>query len=651
MPGANPEGRYAWFEGFPLIGGTLKSNASDYLELVEAVYIDGCNKCIADVFDLRDLKTIRSRVKHEGMSFLTITLPQFGSDFEKSLATGIIDSTCFPSFRKYGSIPALLRGMISQVFDYKTGRIYEKLCEDASTIVETIRQVCLLFKKVEIECSLKRTTQTLAKFRNLEQSLTTFSVSEEERDKFCRVSSCLWDNLFVGQFKTRTDYPKHGPGATAEGVSGNLKFRWQFWHDRLEPFFPLVDSGYPLGIPIDSPELEQVTIVSVDNEQPVRVVCVPKTLKSPRIIAIEPCCNQYAQQELRQLIYKLVEHDWMSAGHVNFTDQSVNQRLAVSASFDGRLATIDLSDASDRVPRDLAMEMFRSDPDLYGAIDACRSTRAELPDGTIIGPLKKFASMGSALCFPIEAMYFYTICVMALLEANNLPVTFQNAYQVSRDVHVYGDDLIVPSTHAMIVLEYLQKYNCEVNTKKTFCTGKFRESCGIDAYSGYPVTPVYIRKERPRNKRQADGIISWTASANLFYKKGYWKAATLMYSYIERIVGPLPYVSEESSGLGRISYLGYRSTGRWNKKLQRLEVRALVPRPAYRTDELEGYGALMKSLQMLNARNCAFIPEEAVSRHNLTGVFDPGQNVDAQHLSRSVRRGAVALKLRWLPVQ
>jgi len=60
----------------------LKSDASDYLELAERIYRDAAAKCSADVSDLRDLKTIRSRIKDEGFSFLTITLPTFARDLK-----------------------------------------------------------------------------------------------------------------------------------------------------------------------------------------------------------------------------------------------------------------------------------------------------------------------------------------------------------------------------------------------------------------------------------------------------------------------------------------------------------------------------------------------------------------------------------------
>jgi len=617
----------------------MKSHSSDQLEIMHNVYIDACMKCIADVSDLRDLETIRSRVKNEGLSFLTIVLPQFCRDFERSIALGKIDSTLFRSFRKNGPIPAFLQGMTSQVFDRETGRIYDESTElsrskvessDFVASVEGVRQICLTFKKLEIDCTRERVQSALDNFTATEQSLRMFSLPEEDYIKFINVSSVLWDNL-VRTFVLAESIPHHGPGATADYISGNSKYSWRTWHERLESYFPLIDSGYPIGLPVDSEELEVVSFVPEVQEAPVRVVTVPKTLKSPRIIAIEPCCMQYAQQGLRNTLYNAIEGFWMTKGHVNFRDQSVNQRLAITSSSSGQLATIDLSDASDRVPHDLAMEMFRSNPDFQGAIEACRTTRAILPDGTIVGPLAKFASMGSALCFPIEAMYFYTICVVALLELQNLPVTFRNCFRVSRDVHVYGDDIIVPTTYANAVLAYLQKYNCKVNTNKTFLSGSFRGSCGVDAFRGEPVTPVYLRSLRPENRQQSDRLISWVATANSFYKKGYWRTAQFMFGKLERIVGLLPYVSENSSGLGRNSYLGYRSVDRWNSDLQRFEIRALVPSPVYRTDKLEGYGAMMKCFE------------------KLSDLVDPWVARDAKHLERIALHGAVTLKRRWVP--
>jgi len=680
----------------------LKSNVSDCLELLECIYKDATSKCTADVSDKRDLLTIRSRVEHEGLSFLTITLPKFCDDFQQSIADGRIDSTRFREFAKCGAIPAFLQGMLSQMFDYETGEMYDNeslvgedktshdcCADDWPTIVESVRQVCLTFKRVELSCTPEREQAALARFVQTEQSFESFTLLEDDLRGFRDLSFMLWSDL-VRAFTLTDAIPRHGPGATAERVSGNQKYNWQFWFDRLEPYFPLIDNGFPLGTPCDGGELDVVAVLTSTEEFPVRVVTVPKTLKAPRTIAIEPACLQYVQQGIRDFFYRRIESHEFTAGHVNFTDQTTNKRLALSSSIDGRYSTIDLSDASDRVPLELVKVMLASNQELLDCVLACRSEMAQMPDGTLVGPLRKFASMGSALCFPIEAMYFFTIVVKALLDEQKLSYTRENILKVSRDVYVYGDDIIVPTTNAVTVLDYLQKYNCKVNVDKTFFTGKFRESCGTDAFAGYEVTPTYLRRMRPKNRRMSKNIISWVSAANSFYLKGYWGTCEYLWKTLTAVCGNLPYTDEDCSGLGRKTYMrGYTSTqvwrnpkeSRWNKKLQRLEVMALVPKPVYRTDALEGYGALMKSfLNAKNTQNSAGLTTSVVVPNLLDHSIDPDLpsyvrvcvlkdpfpgsymhshfprldhnwsklRAESSTMEQSARRGAVALNHRWV---
>jgi hypothetical protein len=338
-----------------------------------------------------------------------------------------------------------LQGLLGLVFDRETGR---KINDDKAVnspvrvhlVIDSIRQFCLAFKKVELQCDPFRVRKALESFIEVEHSFETFNPTPDDTLFFQRVSGVLWGNS-VGALRLDTAIPRHGPGATAEGISGNRKFRWQYWYERLEPYLPLVSNGFPISsgeLSNDRSELENVSFIPSDQELPVKVTPVPKTLKGPRIIAIEPCCMQYAQQGIRRIIYDMIESHWITAGRINFRDQSVNQSLALMSSETGRLATIDLSDASDRVPLSLVSLMFESNPDFWDAILACRSTSAKLPTGEIISPLRKFASMGSALCFPIEAMYFYTVCVVALLKTRGLPVSFRSIRQVFRNLCVWG---------------------------------------------------------------------------------------------------------------------------------------------------------------------------------------------------------------------
>lgn len=615
-----------------------------YVELWQAVYYDACQKCSADVSDLRDLVTLRWRVKKEGISFLTISLPQFARDLEQALASGGVLPAHFRGYEKRGAIPVFLQGMLGVLFDRETGRCRGD-SPDVPTVVEAIRQVCVVFKKLRLACSPKAEARAIKRFISTETELQRFSLDPRELQGFLELSSVLWASVF-NSFSVEHTIPRHGPGATAERISGNQKFSWQRWHERLEPWFPFLGYGLSANAAF-STEFERVSFLSEDKEPPVRVVFVPKTLKSPRVIAIEPVCMQYAQQGLMHVLTDAVESSAIAGGHVNFRDQSVNQALALASSADGSFSTIDLSDASDRVPWILIMAMVSSNPELREAIDACRSRRAHLPDGVTTVSLRKFASMGSALCFPMEALYFYTISVKALLDEQNLPYTWEHAFGVSRGVYVYGDDIIVPSTNADAVLAKLQKYNCKPSPDKTFTSGKFRESCGVDAYDGYEVTPTYLREVRPENRRQSSELISWVATANLFYSKGYWKTAALMFCTCESLLGPLPFVSRESQALGRITFLGGRSISRWNGELHYFEQKAWIPESVYRSDEIDGYSALQKSLlslcqeSTLDARTGTFS-----TPLSLLGLVLPGS--DEFELERSARYGAAALKLRWV---
>lgn len=611
-------------------------NLSDYLRIAHTIYKDACANCAAFVSDFRDLMTIDRRVENEGLSFLTITLPKFCSDFERSLEQGFVGPSEFRNFRKSGAIPAFLQGMLAEIFDRETGRLlnHEKNSDNV-TIISTIRQICLFFKKIKLPCSSERNSAAISEYVTVEQELESFHLPDEERDYFSRVSSVLWDSHMVRIDPFDTSH-KHGPGVTSEGISGNSKYLLSRWHERIEALYPIIGNGFPATMASDfdpDRDLKYVSFLKLDEEAPCKVILVPKTLSSPRVIAAEPCCNQYIQQGLLRLILQMIKSNPLTSGKINFNDQSKNQALALSSSFDGQYATIDLSEASDRVPLSLVKIMFQANPDLWECIEACRSSYAKLPDGRIIGPLNKFASMGSALCFPIEAMYFYTICVGSLLKSHNLPPTVKNVKAVY-DVLVFGDDIIVSSKFADAVLIDLQKYNCKINRRKTFVNGKFRESCGVDAYDGKQVTPVYLRNVKPENRRQAPEIVSWTATGNLLFKANLQHTAYLLHYYVEKILRYLPSVPETSPALGR-HYLWAptilpRNRIKYDRRFQRRSYLLWLPRTTYRTDKLDGYAALAKSLISLGERASPFPSDDKMT------------------FERTAVRGGLAISLRWV---
>lgn len=626
----------------------MKSHVRRLTSLAREVYYDACAKCTANKLpEERDIDELMSRVKDEGISFLTITLPNLGSDFERCLDLGHIAPGYFRSFKKYLKAPAFLRGFFELVFDSGTGDLLDEPSVEA---VESIRQIAYTFKKLKLPCTQNRENKALQGFIQCEQDLKE-RLLQADIERFVRVSTMLWSNVLPSEDNLLgCILPKHGPGGTAEGISGNSKYDHKLWHSRLEPYFPILHYAFSSENAIESENFEHLTVVDECDEQPVKVITVPKTLKGPRIIAIEPVCMQYTQQGLAANLIQRLSTSHLTAGHINFSDQSINRSLALSASLDGKLATLDMSSASDRVPRSLALQMFDSVPIFRDAVDACRSKRAMLPNGEVLS-LEKFASMGSALCFPVEAMYFYTLCVLALLESRGLPVTYHNIYKVSRCVYVYGDDIIVPVNEAEFVVETLQRYYCKANISKSFWNGSFRESCGMDAFRGHEVTPTYLRETRPDDKRKASALISWVETSNHFYKKGYWRTAAHMLSACESILGALPIVGEKCAGLGKYSYqcsdsilsspidgagvddlkrkLAWRKS-RWNGSYQLAEVRCWTAEPRRRKDIIDGYPALMKSLLLLERSH--------------TGIL----KTDRDHLRTTARYGSVALKIRWV---
>lgn len=622
----------------------------------------------------RDLETIKARTENEGLSFLTLTLPAFGQGILNALASGRIDRSDFAGWRFWRGIPAFARGILHRIFHVDTGM----LRHDADVVaIEGMRMITSIFKKISLPCTPEREQKALDNYVKTELSFNDYQ-APDTLPVFKKVCELIWGHMFYG-FNPNDCVPKHGPGQTAERVTGNKKFTHLKWNERIEPLFPFTEHLFVNLNQVDDEEfgLEKVDLLGEEQELPVKVALVPKTLKGPRIIAMEPVCMQYVQQAIAAYVIKAIQTSEITGGHINFTDQSINQRLALMSSVSQSLATLDLSDASDRVPLSTVEDMLASVPLLRDAILACRSRTALLPKSDIIVELKKFASMGSALCFPIEAMYFFSVIITALICERKVPVTLKEIVKVSRDVYVYGDDIIVPTDKVRSVLDHLASYHCKVNVQKSFWGGNFRESCGVDAFAGEKITPVYLRELCPKDGGDAKAIVSVISTSNQLYKRGYWHTAQFLKSSIEQLIGELPIVTDESPGLGWTSYQSqlhdikwvekphkfklnicdgstvsesgkwtekvqeFKFTScipeslpygyRWNRKLCRLEVKTYVLQTEYRPDEVNGFPALLKVLGE-SARN----PERDIALPR-----------DKEHLERSPRSGAVKLKRRW----
>lgn len=574
---------------------------------------------------VRDRKTIMDRVSTEGLSFLTITLPSFCADFERSLDQEMVTSDLFLSFKKRSCLPAFLQGFTSLVFDPCTGRLLADPSHDA---IFYIRQITLMCKKILLPCSAERERRAYDAYVKCENEVQAWNreISGNAIERFRRISHVLWDHdcsIIDRKVYEGHHVPRHGPGATAERIGANAKFESRTWTTRLEDnFFPATEFVIPNSGFFD--ELESFDFIEPGDELPSRVIHVPKTLKTPRIIAIEPVCMQYAQQALLEVIVDQLERSDYLSGSIGFTDQVPNQWMAQLGSDDGSFATIDLSEASDRVSNLLVTEMLRPYPSFARAIQASRSVKADVPFHGII-PLEKFASMGSATCFPIEAMVFLTLVLLGIEDSLNRPIERKDVPSLLSQVRVYGDDIIVPVEYVRSVTDILQLFGMKINRRKSFWTGKFRESCGKDFYGGSDVTVTYVRRLLPSSRSEVQEMISAISLRNQLYLAGLWRATDYLDTLLQGLA-PLPNVLDTSPVLGRFSFLGYKAE-RVDPYLHRPLVRGLVVRTKPRPSYLDGPMALLKF----------FLKRGEMPLH------------DSKHLERSGRPLSVDIKTRWAP--
>jgi hypothetical protein len=127
-----------------------------------------------------------------------------------------------------------------------------------------------------------------------------------------------------------------------------------------------------IGVPYSSVDAERhdcsrrVTARNVQTSGS-RLIAVPKDSTKMRTIAPEPVSKGMWQLAVNDRLKGYLEAHHSTSGHINFTHQNTNQQLALDHSAPRsvairkprmRLASIDLSDASDRISWDLVKKVF-----------------------------------------------------------------------------------------------------------------------------------------------------------------------------------------------------------------------------------------------------------------------------------------------------
>jgi hypothetical protein len=525
------------------------------------------------------------------VSFLTKSLPKLGKALDAGLNTQRFTPCEGFKSSKGRSTPEFLQAYFNRVFS-ADGTLLEDACVKS---IAALRQVLFFAYKLELPYSEEQETAVLQSFLSTEEELVSLDLSSQE--PMLSLASKITAGIFEG-FNPKDIIPRHGPGAVATGEQ--LEEKWEFHrlYDAIHQYYPYYDyyvagGGNEL---IDRRNwykgLERLKTGQA------KVILVPKDSRGPRLISCEPLEYQWIQQGLGRKLVRLFEKDCvLTKGQINFTRQDINQKLAEGSSSSRQFATLDLKDASDRVSLKLVRRIFGLVPEILRALEATRTTETRLPTGEVVR-LEKFAPMGSALCFPVEAYCFWVVLVSAMITETRMPLQ-----KVSKLIYVYGDDIVVPTNMAERCIQVLESVGLRVNTSKSCIHGFFRESCGVDAFKGTNITPIRLKKLWSGRKTDGSAYSSYSSLANSLRSRGYVGTSDRMFSLVEGTYGKLPYGSNDSGFPCRVvqdrsvaeRYNLKRTRSRWNRNYQRLEFLVQSPLPVEIGSTLDGWPRLLRA--------------------------------------------------------
>lgn len=532
--------------------GISKSLAQEVLSVVTETIVDAYALMLSispnDIRkdDMRlDIKYVEGRFHSEGLTFLTTTLPRLGDWFDRFVCGDKLERVV--GFEPYdGLYPVFLRPVWKVCSVLNTARLTplnEGVNPAIYDLVRIVRTLLHGLKKLEVPFTEEQKMEKLRTFLLIEDELRTYPIYP---------SPLVWRaqlllEFFLEGYSPSCERPRHGPGAVAGGEKGNQKWNFSTLFASLHREWPYWDYLYGVKSAVRDPngfahEVKHYPLQLAAHAKaflsmrklpsPVaRMLFVPKDSRGPRIISCEPKELMYIQQGVARHLMLYIERHSYTKGHVNFVDQEINGNLALQASASKDWATIDLSDASDRVGVELIQLLFPERVTKKWL--ALRSTATILEDGNTV-PLSKFAPMGSALCFPVESLTFWAIVVGCVWEhTNDLALALSSVY-------VYGDDIIVRDAYYLPAVKALSSVHLKVNSSKCF-SGQypFRESCGIDGLDGHNVTPLRLRKLPPQRPSDGQAIAAYVKYSELSEQLMFLRSRALL-KLVERHVGRVP---------------------------------------------------------------------------------------------------------------
>lgn len=538
--------------------------------------------------DSSDVTYLIGRYESESIKFLTSTLPKLWKAVMNGFKIGYLrrnhPSFSLTAFAWKSRSLRYFSSLLDKIFDPGTGLLLEQPC---AKTVRKLRYLCEYVYKLSFAFSDKEQELAFEKYHAFQKSLSEKwkLVDQQFVEKMRKNFETHYHDVSKAHPHEVYEFsrPRFGPGQVNLGAvraeqkdamyeymgipkDAGVTIPAHRWKNAPIHLRGLCDRSFKAfsGFfkPYPGMKLKYQSSYYTDQRRLAQVVLVPKNADGPRVITMEPPEFIRAQMPFFDWASRTLER--VTAGRIQFYDQSVNRALAQKGSSDGSLATIDLKEASDSVQLNLCLKLFRNSPAIRWFIKNTRSSHAQTGRGLHARRVRldMLSGMGSGLTFPIMSLVIHlAVCTQVQLE------TGLRYAEVSRQVYTFGDDLVVPTVWAEAAQMGLAKAGLRINPLKSFWSGPFRESCGGDYINGVDCAPKRLKLSSADLEKPTGGprpVVIQSKDAWLVVKHcheleehGMWNLQEYLYQRAESELGPLPYIMAGSPVLGRLtSHIG-----------------------------------------------------------------------------------------------
>jgi hypothetical protein len=230
-----------------------------------------------------------------------------------------------------------------------------------------------------------------------------------------------------------------------------------------------------------------------------KVMFVPKKVGMSRLIATPPAIDGFYQLGFGRIIEGRLRRFF---GIDLSTQPDVNREMArmgslIDSTFGDGFATIDLSSASDCISLAFCGKFLPAE--VQDIVIPLRPSCLEIKNPRTrkveyVVP-HMLSMMGDGFTFPFQTAVFAAAASAAISCGDDQRSPPRSASFLSPGLFsVFGDDIVIQSKFADRLLRLLKLLGFKRNPDKTFLSGTFRESCGMDFYQGHNVRPFFLKR-------------------------------------------------------------------------------------------------------------------------------------------------------------